>query len=695
MNRIEGDGMESLSTQVFDDFYQSFEPSALEGDGTDFFGIPVRAASEFFVPPMLLEKDHQEDPSVTLVSARGAAGKSKAAMELAARLNVPLWRLELDKAVSATSLEYVLGQYLGSHDVKGRLDRHRRPLIVIDSLDEARTRVSGVSWTEFIESLGCLAGHGLRYLLSGRERTLEDVWVTLCDLDLSVAWWEISHFAPSQCVEYVDGMVAKRDPGTDCSTSEYKGARDALIASLRSAAEGTNADAFVGYAPVLDAVAAMLMKRPNLLAIRQRFENTAPRAEGRIRLLQDIIEGLLERDQAKIKPLADELGIDHAVAYKPREQVHWLCYSLENADPPGLAHIPDSATRQDYVKRISTFIGDHPFRSENKWASPVFEAYVASVEFDSSVFSPTRLIEIGDTSGLLLDFVGLRSGLLITEPQFAALHASIIASEWAESMTSISIDQVSDDSHEGAFAIRRGTESVRVTPFELMPDAPGVLQILGPLAELSVRSRGTVVIPGRPQGTVLGPDLFIRAASVRFEGPALEFARRPDVGASNGETEPSVIIEVYESLQLPPTSTRLPAEDELELRVSPSIKLSYPWFEYRTELANGEDLDKKVIRFLNKLMNLTRSHGHPGERGVFVKKFEGRQPFPPAEFRAALDALVAENVVRIDNDMVFLRGEWEEHRYSGKALRGQRQLNDVMEAWAPVIRLIEQTIGAR
>jgi len=222
-----------------------------------------------------------------------------------------------------------------------------------------------------------------------------------------------------------------------------------------------------------------------------------------------------------------------------------------------------------------------------------------------------------------------------------------------------------------------------------------VLTILGPLAELVVRSRGTVVIPGRPQGTVLGPDLFIHAKAVRFEGPALEFTRRPDADPSGYDAEPSVVIEARESLQLPPTSTQLPQDGELELRVSPSIKLSYPWFEYRTGLDDEENPNEKVVRFLNKLMNLTRSHGHSGERGVFIKKFEGRQPFLTTEFNAALQALVSANVVRIDGDMVFLRDEWEVHRYSGKALKGQRQLGDVMEAWAPVIKSIEQSISAR
>jgi hypothetical protein len=685
----------SDSVRTFDDFSRSFQPAPLEGSGTASFGIPVRDSTDFFVPPLLLEKDNQIDPSVTLVSARGAAGKSRTALELATRLNTPLWRLELDKAVSATSLEYALSQYLKSHDVKGRLDQRTHPIIVIDSLDEARTRVSGVSWAEFTESLGSLAQYGLQYVLFGRERTLEDLWVSLSDADLSVAWWEVSHFAPSQCTEYVDGVVSKRDPGMDRSTNEYKAARDALIAALRSAAKGEYAETFVGYPPVLDAVAAMLIKRPNLLAIRQQFEDAGARAEGRIGLLQTILNGLLERDQDKIKPLAGELGIDPALAYKPHEQVQWLCHFLERADPPELGYIPTPARRQEYVKRISTFAGDHPFRSENKWASPVFEAYVASAEFDSSVFSPARLIEIGDTSGLLLDFVGAKGDLLITEPQFAALHASIIASEWAESMTSISINQTSDDSYEGSFSIKRGHETARITKFELAAETPGELTILGPLAELVVRSRGAVVIPGKPQGTVLGPDLFIHAESVRFEGPALEFARTSDADPSGDDAEPSVVIEVRESLQLPPTSTQLPQDGEFELRVSPSIKLSYPWFEYRTELIDEENPNEKVVRFLNKLMNLTRSHGHSGERGVFIKKFEGRQPFLTSDFNAALQALVAANVVRIDDDMVFLREEWEIHRYSGKALRGQRQLSDVISAWEPVIKSIEQHISDR
>ncbi|RKN27254.1 hypothetical protein [Micromonospora musae] len=689
--------MGSEPTESFHDFCLSLHNTPLPGKGTEAFGIPLRTGESFFVPPMLLEKDDQPEPLVTLVSARGAAGKSTTAFELAARIDAPLWRLDLDKAVGATSLEYALGRYLGTHDVRAELDGRQRPIVVIDSLDEARARVSGVSWTEFIGSLGDLAEQGLRYVLFGRERTLEDIWVTLGDLDLPVAWWEISHFAALQCADYVDGVVKRRDPQTDCAAAEYGAARDALIASLRGAAEGAYADAFVGYAPVLDAVAAMLIRRPNFLQIRRRFEDAGPQAEGRIALLRDILDNLLKREQLKIKPLAEELGADATRTYTPREQIRWLCHFLDGAEPPDLSYLPSASTRQEYVKRISTFGAEHPFRAEHNWASPVFEAYVASVEFDGSVFSPERIVEIGHASGLLLDFVGARSDQLISESQFAALHASIMASEWAESMTSISVDEVSEDVYEVTFAIKRGAERPHVTRFDLMPEATGVLQILGPLAELSVRSRGTVAVPGKPQGTVLGPDFFVHAAAVRFEGPALEFARRSEAETRGGDNDASVVIEVYESLQLPPTSTQLPPASDLELRVPAHLKLGHPWYEYRAESEPVDEAspDQKVIRFLNKLMNLTRNHGHSGERGVFIKKFEGRQPFTPTDFTVALTALVDANVVRIENDMVFLKMEWEPYRYNGKALQGQRQLTDVLDAWGPVIQSIEQRVSGR
>ncbi|MEA2316868.1 MAG: hypothetical protein QOD44_1057, partial [Solirubrobacteraceae bacterium] len=76
--------------------------------------------------------------------------------------------------------------------------------MIVDALDEARMRVSAQSWNEFLDSLARAAAGGHRFVLLGRERILEDVWVHFDDAGLSCAWYEISHFDGSQRAEYVD-----------------------------------------------------------------------------------------------------------------------------------------------------------------------------------------------------------------------------------------------------------------------------------------------------------------------------------------------------------------------------------------------------------------------------------------------------------------------------------------------------------
>ena len=155
----------------FGDLVHALQGTGLKGKKQNAFGHVNTATS--FVNPELLIKESLGDltSDVILVSARGAAGKSTAAAELARQIGRPLWKLEQDKAVSGTSLDFVLSQYLGTTEVESRLDG-LLPTVIIDSLDEARSRVSGTSWMEFLESLSNRSLSSCRFVLLGRERTL-------------------------------------------------------------------------------------------------------------------------------------------------------------------------------------------------------------------------------------------------------------------------------------------------------------------------------------------------------------------------------------------------------------------------------------------------------------------------------------------------------------------------------------------
>lgn len=506
--------MGEQAATLFNDFLEIIgTQTGLNGLGSPQFEVPQALPNEFFVPPVLLPNVEESDPSIILVSARGAAGKSTVARQLALRLRSPLWKLEMDKAVSGTSLEHALMQFLGTHQIKPVLRSASQPIVVIDSLDEARVRVSGTSWQEFVSSIEEFTADGIQCILFGRERTLEDLWVNLTDAGVTVSWWEISHFAPDRCREYVDEVVRHRDPETDRTSEKYTRARDALIDALRRAATGSHSEAFVGYPPVLDAVSAMLIKKPNYLAIRQSFETINQTSPDRIALLKKIMEGLLEREQTKVAPVASELGLPPASSYLPPEQIQWLCHSLEKSPYPDMSHIDDEKIRNEYSERVSSFAEEHAFRSEGQWASPVFEAYVAATEFNGNLFTSSRLLDIGQASGLLFDFVDAKDELIIEEAQFAALHASLIASEWTKSSIDVAISTPPEEEYfEGYVAIKRGDSGDRRVDFKLIPETPDTLRLMGPLTHLTIDSRGRVELTSRGASLPLGPDLFIRGA---------------------------------------------------------------------------------------------------------------------------------------------------------------------------------------
>lgn len=688
--------MDARATIDFNEFHLLLRLPPLDGTGWDAFRVPPGedGSSEFFIPPRMIHVD-SGDPEVMLVSARGAAGKSTTARELARRCRVPLWRLDADRAVGGTSLEFALSQYFGTHNVEEYLKQNDSSALIIDSLDEARMRVSGVSWSEFLGSIARLASQGLRPILFGRERTLEDTWVAMASLGISVDWWEISHFAPDQSRNYVDAMVAMRDPHVDHRSTLYQDARDSIIESLEQSVSNDDAEPFVGYAPVLDAVAAWLIDKPNFLAIKNRFEDVSSATVDRNRTLIGVLLGLLQRDQTKVLSLAEDLGLEPAAIYTPDEQIAWLCHTLEGAPAPLLSNIEPPSKRAEYTERIAEFLADHPYRSDRKWASPVFESYVASTVFDSRVFSGERLMKIGNSSGLLFDFISDREDLIIDEYQFAALHSSVLASEWAETTASVDVgnpDRSATDGvgYTGHFALRREGQTAKSTSFLLIPSNDQTLTLHGPLSDLSVSVECEVRVPASEHGSVVGPDLYLLASRINFESQAIEFVRRATTDTNRGEA--SVVLSAQQ-VSLPPIISVPPLDGNFELHIPDSLTIGYPWQAYRSPLEDPmAPPHDRAVRFLNKLMNLSRSHGHGGERGVFLRKFAGRQNLPTEKFYSALAVLESFGVVRIESEMVFVREDWEQYRFSGKALKGQRRLDDVIEQWRPVLDAIEKAI---
>lgn len=680
------------STLTFEDLLDRLPAGRLLGADQEAFAIA--SPMETFVSPTLRVVEEALEPHVTLISARGATGKSTLARELSSATGAPLWRLDADLTVSADALVSRLSRYLGPDDPVSRFRSTEGAFVIIDSLDEARMRVSGASWAEYMRSIADVAANGHRFVLLGRERILDDVWLDLADFGIDTEWYENSHFDTEQRRAYVDARVGQRRFNT--SNEVYLRAREAVLGALAGTVSGPLADAFVGYAPVLDAVVELLSDR-NPITVENTFSAEGQNPE-RIAVLERVLVSLLDREQGKTDPLARQLALDPNQAYGAEEQLHWLSADLLGGDPPNLEWCPRE-TRAEYAKQVEPFLRDHPFRSERRWASPVFSAYVGALRFGEPSLREA-LRPVGAETGLLYEFVAHLGGAeLIDEWQFAALHASVLAAEQQEVEAVVSI--AGGEAQEGVALEQAEGELVLLTEgvvqqrlgFELVLDQPDRLQLLGPSSYLSVEFPARVDVQPGASSLALGPDCYVSCRDLQLAGEAVQILRRAAIQHGPTVDEASVVLTVSGRFLCDAALTGSPGLDVFELHVPAETRLVYPWVTYRHEIAREDaGVDERAERFLKMLMNLVRRHGRR-EWGVFDKKLEGRQSIKGDDLGAVLSELASMGVLTISSSMIFLKEPWANARFDGKGRPGLPTLEDHRATWQPVLDRITETIA--
>lgn len=650
----------------------------------------VRDVNPGFVHPTLRLEEDPALPKVELIYARGATGKSILAQQVSGLTRVPLWALQDDKAVSADALSARLTSYLATPNPLSAIRDGSLKGLLIDSLDEARLRVTGQSWTEFIGSLADFAHAGIRLVILGRKRSIEDAWLELGELNISTSILEISHFDRKRQIFYVDRKALNDNP----PTSAFSAARDSVLKSLREAYDSTSEDSFVGYAPVLDAVAALVKPPANHQAIINDF--AAGSRSRQIVVLGKIINELLLREQTKVEALAKDLQLNPQTTYAPDEQLSWLASQLLGASEPPLSWCPEER-REQYMEQIQSFRADHPFVTEQTWASPVFASYVGSDKFFDA--SEDRLGEIGKASGLLFEFIAsqaIDSSLLINESHLAALQNSLIAGQWSGTEATVTVwpdgDLKALDRVKFNLSLFYESNSTRTIQGDVILAKLGTLKLISPLANTAVTFPGSLEVhSGHASSISIGPDVYLHAISISLVGSSLVVPKSID---SDGNAL-GVEIEAEELFD-PGMAKLFPAPREYFTIAVPShVKIAYPWIEYRTNLVVGDTpVNERARRFLDRLMNIARVHGHGGERAVFVKKLQGRAGLAQRDFQLALTQLEKSGVVRIEGELIFITAEWDKYRYDGKSRPGMPSFEDNRLTWEPVLTSLTAVLAS-
>lgn len=422
----------------------------------DAIQCPTQVAPWFMTPPVAVQAgiDLKQVP-VVLVSAPAGVGKTTAAALIAKTLRTPLWNLA-KLSVGHGPILGILGDIYGAPDGASRDSDLASGAfsIVMDALDEVRLR--GGAPSQFDLLLNDVAAHcrsGSKrerpsFVILGRVDTCEAAARKLLELGVQFATADLQYFDQNDAREFIARRLdsAKVTVHRGAQKRDFDDALgtvfDVFGKSIGVAAANMwlndEVRRFLGYAPVLVAIAAYMREWRRYGDLKKQWEDRAATGD-QWRTLAAIMHDLLRREQTeKFENIVRPQVTSHL---KPGETIDWnkiftpleqCTRALERVvdmpliDPHGIP-IPDSV-RSEYDEAVAQKMEDHPLTEKDHqgivFRSIVFQEYVYATELvrgadyaiavlihmESSAYRPTPLLA-GFLLGTMQDQTPSKLGL--------------------------------------------------------------------------------------------------------------------------------------------------------------------------------------------------------------------------------------------------------------------------------------------
>ena len=322
-----------------------------------------------------------QDSAVILVSAPGAVGKTTLARQIASETGAMFVDLATADPVGANTLVGGLAR-TNLYQAFLRGDSS----LIVDGLDEARMRVNQDSFAAFMNDVVVLSDPQRKpIVLLGRTGAVQESWLWLSESGIEAPVLEIGYYGQTEASKFA--RIQAKTIRKEQHDREPDGrAIDLILERIRTQA-GEDADSFVGYSPVLIAVAKWVAD-PDSTGIQntQRLISEVERGKGTI-ALSDISQSILVREQKKIQLLAFQDRSLKDRLYLPKEQLELLSSVIYETERPLLPDMPPG-DRQTYGDAIETWLLDHPFLDGDRRgaSSAVFGGAIASaaLRFEST-----------------------------------------------------------------------------------------------------------------------------------------------------------------------------------------------------------------------------------------------------------------------------------------------------------------------
>ena len=625
-----------------------------------------------------------EGPSILLVSAVGASGKTTTARALSFDTKLPLLDLAKHKAVGDNTLTGILTMAYPIEHVGTVLQGLQEGThgIIIDGIDEGRSKTTEEGFEAFLDDLveRSKSAKNTVVVLFGRSQVLLTTWCYLMDKGVDVGLISIDPFGLDEAKAYIDRVASDIK---DAHRLEYENARDSILAGLGAAFSSSVADrenaflSFIGYPPVLDAIGTLLSEETNYYRLQQKL-GKAVDGSVEISLLVRICDYLMAREHdEKAVPNFIEAVTSHAESSN-REQLCQSLYSreeqcarvLHRALGSPFAHqlIEDHAMNESYEAAVGTWCQEHPFLNNDDLRNAVFEAAAVSYCILSDVPDykevairyteyrrPTyHLLYIMDVlaRNRSVDIRGFNM-LMQSCSEFLATTAEISVDIEGESWedTGAEVETVGELTMTIKFP-EKGQERT----FTFLGESTDVATItLGPyLVNASVTLPCHINLLGRPALESIG-ESYISARRVSFDATDVivrALSRQKDKDQKNG-------IRLFFDVERADGHADAVSLGGASIQIQCCAhNLGYPLAKYvhRRAEQTPEPVVREKYRRLRRILLDFRSHSRGG-LAKYRQKIENRRVLKNKVGEAVLEALLNEGILRSDPKFYYVESE--------------------------------------
>lgn len=644
----------------------------------------IKAANARYVPPPFkeLEGSSTGSPSVIIITASAAVGKSVTARELAFRTGAPVWNL--------------VNVLVGDHTFVGGTVKHFGPaflevtealadgrfLIVLDALDEADLAVGGASFEAFIDGV-CKEFQADRpkptLVMLARGDTSDTIELKLMEYGVPYAHYRIDFFDADGARTFVERMLLyEQEAPTPALGTAVNAMFNFIVDLLKPQGEDPwqdeNVRSFLGYAPVIEAVARFLKGKNYIVVVNDLKEAchdlTGAKRSSPWPVLVKLINDLLLREQGKfVEGLRPRLGSDAEDwrgldnAYTPEEQLHHICrknFPGEHAElvPAGLPN----HNRPVYLEAVAENLESHPLLGDQPSGYPnrVFQEYVYAFglqQGDETSRDAVRMRMRGNDylpTPLLGRFllIGSADGgdPTVRAADFAFLYESLLSQATEKDQILLDIYEIvtnGDDEEVQVEAEITVRNLVNTSAIVRLTELGQGIHFNRRLCSATIEVPCNVCIGNLGRDFKLGPDVELRSVGIEVRAKLVEVTGAPD-------TEVVLQAEHCDSTNIP--DVRLLTGAQFGVSWTPDF---YPWSSYRyvdpdTKVSAPDSND--AFRHVSRILRVFRAEGHKGlcrYHKHVNNRVVGRHP----NAQHMLNYLISEEILLINGPLYCLNQE--------------------------------------